>query len=76
MRASTYVGAHMLVTVIVLWPAGCLGIIWTPKPPKVTPQDTQKHVVRNFLKFQFQAYNWFFSLPMTLYVDIMPYFNK
>ena len=24
------------------YPAGCLGVSWTPKPSEITPQDTQK----------------------------------
>ena len=52
---------------------------WTPKPLKSTPRDTHFFLVKNFLKCQSQAYNKFFHLhfiPMTLYKDIMPNFDK
>ena len=36
---------------------------WAPKSIKSTPQDTQIFFVRNFLKCQSPAYNFFFSSP-------------
>ena len=53
--------------------------LWTPKTLKMHPSGHPKNFVKNFLKCQSQAYNWFFHLhtiPMTLFKDIMPYFDK
>ena len=42
--------------------------LWTPKPLKRTPQDTQFFCVWNFVKS--------LIIPMTLFNDIMPYFDE
>ena len=51
-------------------------IIWSPKPSKVISLDTK--IESNFLKCQFQAFKVFHLkiIPMTLFKDSMPYFNK
>ena len=52
---------------------------WTPKPLKSTPQDTKKMFVRNFIKMsikhKIESFHHHIIL-MTLYKDIMPYFDK
>ena len=52
---------------------------WTPKPLKSTPQDTQRFLCGIFKNVNLKHIIEFFHLhiiPMTLYKDIMPYFDK
>ena len=75
------------VTTMHAWP-GCFnhGLIqqgvwvpfWTPKPLKSLPQDTQ-FLCEKFLKMSISSIMDFCHLhviPMRLYKDIMPYFDK
>ena len=52
---------------------------WTPKPLKTTPQDTQNFVLgisKNLnLKFIIEFFH-LLIIPMTLFNDIMPYFDE
>ena len=52
---------------------------WTPKPLKSTPQDTQKNLwgisLNVNLKHIFKLFHCHI-IPMILYKDIMPYFDK
>ena len=52
---------------------------WTPKPLKSTPQDIQIYLRGVSLNANFKHMIEFFHLhiiPMILYKDIMPYFDK
>ena len=54
-------------------------LFWTPEPLKRTPQDTQK-ILRGISKYlNLKLIIGFFNLliiPMTLFNDIMPYFDE
>ena len=43
--SKVYYTLHLLLLKLLLSkelpPAGCLSVIWTPYPSKITPQDTQ-----------------------------------
>ena len=47
---------------------------WTPKPLKSTPQDTQIFC-EEYLKHRIEFFHYHI-IPMTLYKDIKPYFDK
>ena len=52
---------------------------WTPKPLKRTPQDTQKILCGISKNLNLKLIIEFFHLliiPMTLFYDIMPYFDE
>ena len=52
-------------------PAGRLGVFLDTQTLKKHPSGHPKLFEKNFLKCQYQAYNWFFRLhviPMTLYI--------
>ena len=52
---------------------------WTPKPLKITPQDTQIFLCRISKNFNLKLIIKFFHLliiPMTLFNDIIPYFDE
>ena len=52
---------------------------WTPKPLKRTPQDTQYLLCRISKNLNPKLINEFFHfliIPMTLFNDIMPYFDE
>ena len=58
---------------------GVWASFWTPKPLKSTSQDTQIFLWGIFLNLNLKHIIDFFHLhviPMTLYMDIMPYFDK
>ena len=52
---------------------------WTPKPLKRTPQDTQFilwGISKNLSHKLMIEFSHLLLIPMTLFSDIMPYFNE
>ena len=58
-----------------------LGVIWTPKPSKITLLDTKKYlegISKNVnIKHRIEYILFYLNIiPMSLYMDIMLYFIK
>ena len=54
-------------------------LFWTPKPLKRTPQDTPKNlcgISKNLNLKLIIEFSHLFIIPMTLFSDVMPYFDE